>query len=264
MEGTLAFAAAGPRAAAIAFWLEAGCDWAVGERPCDWLAAEPPSPAFADAQASSTLQQQASRSLFLQGREAGRAGGQGEGAGVSATDAAAVAARCSTPAELAAAYCSLAGPRAILFEGDPTAPILFVIDAPAPQDAARGQLMGGSAGTLFEAMLASIGRARETVCLASLAPAGALPAASPPMGTPFVLRLAKLQRPRAIAAFGSVATTALSGIGSGVARLRGSWIATTAGDPLIPTFSPAFLLNQPAQKALAWADLLAIRARVTA
>jgi DNA polymerase len=152
----------------------------------------------------------------------------------------------------------------VLFEGDPAAPILFVIDAPAPPDAASGELMRGSAGTLFDAMLASIGRARETVCLASLAPAGALPAPSPLMGTPFVLRLAELQRPRAIATFGPAATTALSGIRSGVARLRGSWIATTGGDALIPTFSPAFLLNQPAQKALAWADLLAIRARVEA
>jgi uracil-DNA glycosylase len=50
-------------------------------------------------------------------------------------------------------------------------------------------------------------------------------------------------------------------------RLRGQWrpLAVEGTDyPLMPTLHPAFLLRQPDAKRLAWADLLAVKAKLDA
>ncbi|HAJ01647.1 MAG TPA: hypothetical protein DCL55_00125, partial [Brevundimonas sp.] len=53
----------------------------------------------------------------------------------------------------------------------------------------------------------------------------------------------------------------------GITRLRGTWGewhlpegGTSA--PVMPTLHPAFLLRQPQAKAMVWADLLAVAARL--
>lgn len=53
----------------------------------------------------------------------------------------------------------------------------------------------------------------------------------------------------------------------GITRLRGKWQSYQAGDRQIdtlPTYHPAYLLRQPAQKRDAWRDLLSLRARMNA
>ena len=43
--------------------------------------------------------------------------------------------------------------------------------------------------------------------------------------------------------------------------MRGRWVRHAAtGLPLLPSFHPAYLLRQPADKRLAWRDLLSLRA----
>ena len=46
-------------------------------------------------------------------------------------------------------------------------------------------------------------------------------------------------------------------------RLRGQW-QEAFGKPVLPMFHPAYLLRQPEAKREAWADLLALRARLEA
>jgi uracil-DNA glycosylase len=43
--------------------------------------------------------------------------------------------------------------------------------------------------------------------------------------------------------------------------MRGQW-AEVMGRPALPMFSPDMLLGQPAAKREAWADLLALKARL--
>ena len=49
----------------------------------------------------------------------------------------------------------------------------------------------------------------------------------------------------------------------GVLRLRGNW-AEALGKPVMPMVSPAQLLRNPLAKRDAWADLLAIKTRLSA
>jgi DNA polymerase len=54
----------------------------------------------------------------------------------------------------------------------------------------------------------------------------------------------------------------LAGLGQrGILRLRGRW-AEAFGRPALPMTHPAYLLRNPAAKREAWADLLALRARL--
>ncbi|MEL7487311.1 MAG: uracil-DNA glycosylase, partial [Pseudomonadota bacterium] len=69
---------------------------------------------------------------------------------------------------------------------------------------------------------------------------------------------------RAIMLAGGAPTQAMLGV-SGIMRARGLWreIATEDGAvPALPMFHPAFLLRQPAQKRLAWRDLLSLQAKL--
>ena len=59
---------------------------------------------------------------------------------------------------------------------------------------------------------------------------------------------------RGTAALGATAIEGLLGKTAGITQLRGKWQAYR-GIPLMPTFHPAYLLRNPADKAKAWADL---------
>ena len=78
---------------------------------------------------------------------------------------------------------------------------------------------------------------------------------------PFIARAIGLARPRLILAFGQHAA-ALAGEDRGIASLRGRWLAI-GETPMLATFHPRQLLNQPELKRLAWADLQALAARIT-
>ena len=98
------------------------------------------------------------------------------------------------------------------------------------------------------------------------------------MCLPFVERMIVLARPRLLVLLGGAAAKYLLGVEDGILRLRGKWRAyeppgggaasrldgrsATGGDfeiPVMPTLHPAYLLRQPAQKSLAWRDLLEVK-----
>jgi DNA polymerase len=83
---------------------------------------------------------------------------------------------------------------------------------------------------------------------------------------PFLERQIELLKPKIIVFLGGIAARGLLGVKEGVTKLRGRrFVYTTADGTRIPamvTFHPAFLLRQPAQKRLAWRDLLALRQRL--
>ena len=73
-----------------------------------------------------------------------------------------------------------------------------------------------------------------------------------------------MAKPKAILALGGSASAALTGGGAGLNRLRGKWQTLNGGTvPVLPTFHPVQLLAQPSLKALAWRDLLTLKARLT-
>ena len=59
---------------------------------------------------------------------------------------------------------------------------------------------------------------------------------------------------------------ALTGVDDPISRVRGTWLNLDAGAGTVPalaTFNPAYLLRRPEEKARAWADLLALKHRIT-
>ena len=161
--------------------------------------------------------------------------------------------------------CSLAKGAGLHFDaGTAGAPVMLIGDAPGPDG-----VFAGPAGVLLDRMLAAIGLDRDGAYLANLVywpTPGGRPAAAAEIAacTPFLARHIELAAPRIVVAFGGAATSALTTASAGINRLRGTWQAMPGGDtPVLPTFHPVQLLAQPSLKALAWRDLLTLKARLT-
>ena len=80
------------------------------------------------------------------------------------------------------------------------------------------------------------------------------------MMLPFVQRHVELVDPDILVLMGNISCLALLGR-KGITRMRGTW-TTVLDRPALPMFHPAYLLRNPAAKREAWADLLALQARL--
>ncbi len=171
-------------------------------------------------------------------------------------------------------HCELKkGARDLVFaDGNPQAALMVIGDAPGRDDVVAGKPFMGTAGQLMDKMLAAIGLARGNEDAATSAYLTNVLPWRPPadrdateeeiaMMQPFLARHIALVKPRVVIAMGNTACAALLGEGS-VARLRGTW-AKAEGVPVMPMTHPADLLRNPAAKREAWADLLAVQARLT-
>ncbi len=155
----------------------------------------------------------------------------------------------------------------VLGAGDYDANYLFVCDAPASPDVELGQLLSGRAGQLYEAMLLAIGMARESVyttsvfkCVAS----GDLNAV--PNCDKLLQRQVQLIQPKVIIALGEFAAQSIAKSNEVLTTLREQDLACHHTKvPIVATFSPLQLLDEPLLKAGAWSDLkkcMAIAAQV--
>jgi DNA polymerase len=77
---------------------------------------------------------------------------------------------------------------------------------------------------------------------------------------PFTRRHIELAAPDVLILMGNTPCGALLGR-RGILRLRGTW-AEVMGRPVLPMTHPAYLLRNPAAKREAWADLLAVQAKL--
>ena len=87
------------------------------------------------------------------------------------------------------------------------------------------------------------------------------------MCAPFVERHIELVAPKLLLLVGGVSAKQMLGTSTGIMKLRGKWGNVQVGSleiPALPIFHPAYLLRQPAQKRLAWRDLLNFKARFDA
>ena len=80
------------------------------------------------------------------------------------------------------------------------------------------------------------------------------------MMLPFLERHVELAAPEVLILMGNISCQAVLGL-RGITRLRGTWVQAF-GRPAMPMFHPAYLLRNPAAKRDAWADLLAVKARL--
>jgi len=145
----------------------------------------------------------------------------------------------------------------ILGSGNQQANWLFVVDAPNVRDIEAKIMFSGRAGQLFEAMLSAIGLEREQVYTTSIfkcAPTNDLSVT--PQCDSIVRQQIKLVAPKVIITFGEFAAQAIIKSNLALKDLRpGDHFSTASNTPIIPTYSPAQMLDDGSLKALVWQDL---------
>lgn len=159
-------------------------------------------------------------------------------------------------------------------DGKAGAKLMLIGEAPGAEEDRRGLPFVGPSGKLLDQMLGAIGLMRADVYITNTIywrpPGNRTPTPEERNATlPFLLRQIELVAPKVLVPLGGPAAQSLLNEAAGITRLRGRWIdfqtRNEAGGlsiPALPTFHPAFLLRQPAQKKQVWQDLRAIRARL--
>ncbi|WP_375228928.1 uracil-DNA glycosylase [Roseobacter sp. S98] len=170
-------------------------------------------------------------------------------------------------------HCALKkGARNLVFsDGRPGAPVMIVGEAPGRDEDREGRPFVGAAGQLLDRMFAAIGMGRSDenapVYITNVLPWRPPQNRDPSpeeiaMMKPFLERHIALAEPQVLVVMGNISAQALLGK-RGITRLRGTW-TEAHGVPVMPMCHPAYILRNPAAKREAWADLLDIRARISA
>lgn len=214
-------------ASLLGWWLDAGVDTPISEQPRDWLKPSAvASPVIAEASAPTVLPD------TLESFHAW------------------LAAAAGLPLDQAAA-------RRILPHGPAEAEVMLISEFPAREDAGDGRPIGGAAWQLMVRMLAAIEVGEEAAYSASLA-CFHLPGAK--LDAETLERCAELMRhhiavvkPRRLLLLGDAPARAFTG--QPLAAARGK-VHRIEGVRAVATFHPRYLLARPADKALAWRDLL--------
>ena len=252
------------------FYLEAGADALVGEEPVDRFAAEP-----APALARSPHQIPLPPDLEIKGRAAQPAAPQAPDEAAMAARAAAKSAK--TLDELRAILekfdgCALkaTATRLVFADGNPSAKVMFVGEAPGRDEDIEGLPFVGRSGKLLDRMLAAVGLDRTSVYIANVVPWRPPGNREPSLHEteiclPFILRQIELADPDILVCMGNPSAKTLLGLKEGITKTRGRWFTFNTGKRDIramPTFHPAFLLRSPLQKRFAWRDFLAIKSEL--
>jgi DNA polymerase len=194
-------------------------------------------------------------------------------------DARALAAGCSTLAELEAAIrgfegCALkrTAKNTVFADGTAGAPVMVVGEAPGADEDRLGKPFVGVSGQLMDRMMEAIGLTRDggfyiTNILFWRPPGNRTPTlAEQAMCLAFTRRHIELARPKVLVLAGGTAVKAVLDTTEGITRMRGKWTSYRLDDgtelPTMPTFHPAYLLRTPASKRLSWIDLLAIDSKL--
>ena len=153
--------------------------------------------------------------------------------------------------------------RLVFGDGNPSAEVMFIGEAPGADEDREGVPFVGRAGQLLDRLLAAIGLDRKKVYIANVVPWRPPGNRTPtPLETaaclPFTRRQIELVDPKILVCLGAASAHTLLGGKEGIMRMRGRWFTYALGGKEIQALAmlhPAYLLRQPAQKKLAWLDL---------
>lgn len=147
--------------------------------------------------------------------------------------------------------------------GNACARLMFVGEAPGRDEDQQGLPFVGKAGQLLTKMIESIGLDRNAVFIANV-----LKCRPPENRNPlpeeilncesYLIQQLDIIQPVIICALGTFASRTLLKSEETISRLRGQF-HDYRGIRLLPTFHPAYLLRNPAEKRRAWEDMKMIR-----
>ena len=161
--------------------------------------------------------------------------------------------------------------QSVFGRGNPDGDVLVIGEAPGQQEDEQGEPFVGAAGRLLDRMLAEAGLKDRTFLINSVfwRPPGNRPPtpAEQTVCAPFVERAFALMKPKAVLLLGAAAAKSVLATDDGIMKLRGQWAEWRLAEgavsaPVMATLHPAFLLRTPMAKRAAWADVLALAARL--
>jgi uracil-DNA glycosylase family 4 len=144
--------------------------------------------------------------------------------------------------------------------GNPHAQLMFVGEGPGRDEDLQGEPFVGRAGQLLTDIITKgMGMRREDVYIANVVKCRPPQNRNPEPDEvascePFLKRQIDLIQPRIIVGLGKFAVQSLLQSKTPITRLRGNW-HQYHGIKLMPTFHPAYLLRNPADKKLVWEDI---------
>lgn len=144
--------------------------------------------------------------------------------------------------------------------GNQAAELMFVGEGPGVEEDERGEPFVGRAGQLLTDIIERGMRMRRRdvyICnIIKCRPPGNRTPEPDEIAAcqPFVARQIELVRPRIIVGLGAVAVQSLLKTKIQITKIRGKW-QEVMGIRMMPTFHPAYLLRNPADKRLVWADI---------
>jgi DNA polymerase len=155
----------------------------------------------------------------------------------------------------------------VFSDGIDGAPVLILGEAPGKDEDEQSKPFVGRSGQLLDRMLATIGLDRKSNILISNTIYWRPPGNRDPTGgeilscLPFVERLIELSKPKLLILTGKAAAHTVLKREDAIMKLRGRKLQYTREGIKAPVnamvmLHPAYLLRQPQQKRLAWADLL--------
>ena len=161
----------------------------------------------------------------------------------------------------------------VFADGTPQAQIMLIGEAPGQEEDRQGLPFVGRSGQLLDKMLAAIGLSRaENIYITNILPWRPPGNRNPfdwerAVCRPFLDRHIELIAPKILIFLGGVAAKELLNTTRGIMSLRGRWHKMKIKDreiDALPTLHPAYLLRQPAQKSLAWSDMLLVKKKYEA
>jgi len=144
--------------------------------------------------------------------------------------------------------------------GNPRAKLMFVGEGPGRDEDLKGEPFVGRAGQLLTDIITKgMGLKREDVYICNVVKCRPPENRNPEPDEvaacePFLKKQIDIVRPKIIVGLGKFAVQTLLNSKVAISKLRGNW-ASYHGIKLMPTFHPAYLLRNPADKKLVWEDI---------
>jgi uracil-DNA glycosylase len=161
--------------------------------------------------------------------------------------------------------CKLArGRKTIVFgQGNPSARLMFVGEAPGAEEDEQGLAFVGRAGQLLTKIIEAIGLSRDDVYICNVLkcrpPENRNPETDEILSCqPFLERQIEVIRPRVLVGLGKFAAQWLLKTAEPISRLRGR-LGNYGDIQVMATYHPAYLLRNPGAKKDVWEDMKIVR-----
>ncbi|MCK4265020.1 uracil-DNA glycosylase [Candidatus Babeliales bacterium] len=145
-------------------------------------------------------------------------------------------------------------------EGNPNSNLMFIGEGPGRNEDKQGHPFVGRAGQVFDKIIEAMNIKRDEIWISNVVKCRPpnnrvpLPQESSKCTELMLFREIEIIKPKIICTLGATATQALLGPNAKLSQVRGQ-IQKYKKTLVVPTYHPAYLLRNPAQKKKVWQDM---------